>query len=83
MKKRSRTQWQKVDQLQDAAVDTTDIPPLGQDFFRRAILRLPAPKASITIRVDRDVIDWFKAQGAGYQTRINAILRMYMEAQRR
>ena len=74
-----------ADRIQDADIDTTDIPPLGDQFFRRAKLRLPEPKAkaSITIRVDRDVIDWFKAQGAGYQTRINAILRMYMEAQRR
>jgi hypothetical protein len=39
-----------------------------------------APKAQITLRVDGDVLAWFKAQGRGYQTRINALLRAYMDA---
>jgi uncharacterized protein (DUF4415 family) len=43
---------------------------------------LPEPKASITIRLDREVLDWFRAQGDGYQTRINAVLKMYVKAQR-
>jgi uncharacterized protein (DUF4415 family) len=43
----------------------------------------PSPrKAAISLRLDADVLDWFKAQGAGYQTRINAVLRAYMEAAR-
>jgi len=41
---------------------------------------LPQPKASVCIRLDQEVLDWFKAQGKGYQTRINALLRAYMEA---
>ena len=41
----------------------------------------PAPrKAAISLRLDADVLDWFRAQGAGYQTRMNAVLRAYMEA---
>jgi len=43
----------------------------------------PAPaKTSISLRVDRDVLDWFKAQGSGYQTRINAVLRAFRDASR-
>ena len=38
------------------------------------------PKASISLRVDRDVLDWFKAQGDGYQTRMNAVLRAFRDA---
>lgn len=83
MKKSSRNQSNQPGRVHDADIVTSDIPPLGDEFFRHAKLRMPTPKASITIRVDRDVIDWFKSQGTGYQTRINAILRMYMEAQRR
>ena len=63
-------------------VDNSDIPELGDDFFERAELRLPA-KQTVTMRLDSDVLAWFKAQGAGYQTRINQLLRQYMEARQR
>ncbi len=63
-------------------VDTSDIPELDDDFFRRAELRVPA-KQTVTIRLDADVLAWFKEQGAGYQTRINQLLRQYMQAQQR
>lgn len=63
-------------------VDTSDIPELDDDFFERAELRLPV-KQTVTIRLDSDVLAWFKAQGAGYQTRINQLLRQYMEARQR
>ena len=43
-------------------------------------LKPVAPKASISLRVDHDVLDWFKAQGGGYQTRMNAVLRAYRDA---
>jgi len=51
-------------------------------FFRQADLRVPA-KQAVTIRLDADVLSWFKDQGAGYQTRINQLLRQYMQAQQR
>ena len=43
----------------------------------------PPPKERITVRLDKDVLDWLRAQGAGYQTRLNAILRGYMEHARK
>ena len=79
-KKRSRTNWAKFDALKDREIDTSDIPEQRKTFFRRAMLRLPQPKAAVTIRLDRQVLDWFKTKGPGYQTRINALLRAYMEA---
>jgi uncharacterized protein (DUF4415 family) len=81
-KKRSRTNWVKIDALRDKDIDFSDIPEQGKAFFKRTILRLPEPKAAVTIRLDRQVLDWFKSQGRGYQTRINALLRAYMEAHR-
>jgi uncharacterized protein (DUF4415 family) len=53
---------------------------LGKAFFKRATLRLPEPKTAVTIRLDGQVLNWFKTKGPGYQTRINALLRAYMEA---
>lgn len=55
-------------------IDTSDIPELDDDFFRQAELRLPA-KQTVTIRLDADVLAWFKDQASGYQTRINQLLR--------
>jgi uncharacterized protein (DUF4415 family) len=79
-KKRSRTDWGKVDSLKDSKIDFSDIPELGKAFFKRAVLRLPKSKTAVTIRLDRQVLNWFKTKGPGYQTRINALLRAYMEA---
>ncbi|MCY1550603.1 BrnA antitoxin of type II toxin-antitoxin system [compost metagenome] len=56
------------------------MPELGEEFFRRAELRVPVKRA-VTLRLDADVLEWFKGQGAGYQTRINQLLRQYMQAQ--
>ncbi len=81
--KESRTNWQKLAALPENRVDTSDIPELGEDFFREAKLRLPKSKQLVSIRVDTDVLDWFKQQGKGYQTKINAILRAYVRAHRR
>ena len=80
IKKRSRTNWARIDALKDSGIDFSDIPELGKAFFKRATLRLPEPKTAVTIRLDRQVLNWFKAKGPGYQTRINALLRAYMEA---
>lgn len=66
--------------MQDKDIDTSDIPELDDEFFRRAEIKVP-PKQSITLRLDADVLEWFKAQGQGYQTRINKLLRSYMENQ--
>jgi uncharacterized protein (DUF4415 family) len=64
----------------DALIDTSDIPPLGDDFFASAA-RNPfyrPLKQSTTVRLDADIVAWLKAQGPGYQTRLNAILREAM-----
>ncbi len=61
----------------DSQIDTSDIPLLTDEFFRRAIgnpFYRPV-KQSTTVRIDADVLAWLKAQGPGYQTRINALLR--------
>jgi uncharacterized protein (DUF4415 family) len=81
MKKKFHSDLQRLRQMKDEEIDYSEIPELDEDFFERAVIVLPKPKASICIRLDQEVLDWFKAQGKGYQTRINALLRAYMEAQ--
>jgi len=77
--KRSGTDWAFLASDRDEEIDYTDLPELGADFWRSAQLRLPSRKASVTLRLDQDLLEWFRASGRGYQTRINAILRSYMK----
>ena len=64
--------------------DAPDGPPLGPEFWKKArVVHPPGRKTQLTVRLDADLVDWFKAQGKGYQTRMNAVLRSYYEAARR
>ncbi|MBA4211083.1 MAG: 3-oxoacyl-ACP synthase [Parvibaculum sp.] len=63
----------------DSAIDYSDIPELGADFFRAAKLLMPEPSQPVTMRLDKSVVEFFKKQGPGYQSRINAVLRAYVE----
>jgi len=82
--KKSRTDWKRVDALQDNDINLSDVPEVSPEMFARAIVRRGlkpvSRKAQLTLRVDNDVLDWFKKQGQGYQTKINALLRAYMDA---
>jgi len=80
MKKQSKTNWDRIDNLQDSEIDYSDNPRLDEDFFARAV-RWPGSKELISLRLDPDVLAFLRSQGKGYQTTINALLRHYMEAQ--
>jgi uncharacterized protein (DUF4415 family) len=67
--------------LDHAPIAYSDIPPLGDEFFRKATAAWPPVEKQLTIRLDADVLAWLKAHGRGYQTRINRILRVVMESQ--
>ncbi|HPC95643.1 MAG TPA: BrnA antitoxin family protein [Sedimentisphaerales bacterium] len=78
--KKSRTDWERLGKMSDKDIDTSEIAELDEEFFRNAQVHLPVGKQLISLRLDRDVLDWFKQQGKGYQTKINAILRAYIRA---
>lgn len=71
----------RLDNMTDADIDYSDIPPLDADFFGKATITLPKRKDSITLRLDHEVLSYFKRQGKGYQTFINAVLKTYVESQ--
>lgn len=82
VKKRSITSdLKKLDNLSDAGIDYSDIPALDESFFKKEVITLPQKKDSITLRIDHDVLEFYKLQGKGYQTLMNAILKMYAYAQ--
>ena len=80
MSKVSSADRKNLAAMEDKDIDISDIAELDENFFRNAELRVPA-KQSVTMRLDSDVLAWFKAQGQGYQTRINKLLRSYMDVQ--
>jgi uncharacterized protein (DUF4415 family) len=81
--RKSQTDWKRVDALKDHKIDISDIPEVTPEMFARAIVRRGlkpvARKRQLTLRVDSNVLEWYKRQGPGYQTRINSLLRAYME----
>jgi uncharacterized protein (DUF4415 family) len=78
--KESRTDWNRLRDMADKDIDVSDIPELDKDFFSRASVRMPTRKKAVSIRLDADVLDWFKHEQKHYQTKINAVLRTYVQA---
>ncbi len=82
--KQSQTDWKRVDAMSDKEIDLSDSPEITPEMFARGIVRRGLKprgrKVQLTLRVDNDVLEWFKARGRGYQTQINALLRAYMDA---
>lgn len=68
--------------MPDSEIDYSDIPATDREFWKTAKVVLPRPKKAISLRIDREVLDWFKAQGKGYQSRMNAVLKTYVEARK-
>lgn len=80
LKKPSETDWARIDAMTDEDIDTSNIPPLTDDFFAGAEWRMPENKTAVTLSVDSEVLKWFEAQGTDFQHRVNAALKIYDEA---
>jgi len=81
--RRGRAKLAQLRKASERAIRRTSPPELAdlpQDFFAEAKLIHPVPKQPISLRVDEDVLNWFKQQGPRYQSRMNAVLRAYMSA---
>ncbi len=80
------TDFKRLDKMADADIDLSDIPEVTPEMFAKGVVRRgrkPIAKRQLTLRLDSDVVEWFKGQGDGYQTRMNALLRAYMEEQKK
>ena len=82
-RRKGKTDWARVDKLTDADIakavaNDPDAAPIDIDWSD-AVLVIPARKKAISIRVDEDVLNFFKREGEGYQRRMNAVLRSYMQ----
>jgi uncharacterized protein (DUF4415 family) len=82
-----QTDWARLDAMTEEEIEqqaVEDMAELGidPDWMEHAEVVAPRTKDRVTVRLDHDIVEWLKAQGRGYQTRINAILRAYVESQR-
>ena len=83
----SQTDWERVrelsdEEIQQAVQEDPDTELLDEEWFQKAKLVVPtAEKTRITIRLDEDIVEYFKREGKGYQSRINAVLKAYVLAQ--
>lgn len=82
-----RRQLEAIDKIPDDQIDTSDIPEMKEEDFNKphyiGLIPRPGKKKSITIRLDADVVDWFKAHGKGWQTEMNWALRLYYASHRK
>jgi uncharacterized protein (DUF4415 family) len=79
-----RTDWARVDAMTEEELEASiDLEEEGETDWDTLQAGLPGPKEHLDVLLDADVIEFFKAQGAGYETRMNAVLRSYMEAKQR
>ena len=81
---KSETDWNRLDTMIDEEIDLSECPEITPEQFAKAVVRQGLPtdkkKSQVTLRIDSDVLEWFRSQGKGYQTQINSLLRAYMEA---
>jgi uncharacterized protein (DUF4415 family) len=86
--RKGKTDWRRVAALSEkqviaAAKSDPDAEPTDAEFWKNAQLVTPERKVRVTLRLDRDVLAWFKGQGRLYQNRMNAVLKEYMRAHRK
>jgi len=75
----SHTNWAALESGLEENIDYSDIPPLTEEFFERATLRISADRAKNLVLLDPDVKQWFQSQGTQYKTLVNKVLRQYVE----
>lgn len=79
-KSESKTDWDRLHREEAAGLEPVRDDDEGEFDWSRAQVTMPRPKQAVSVRLDADVLDFFKAGGKGYQTRINMVLRSYMTA---
>ncbi|NMF59087.1 BrnA antitoxin family protein [Pseudanabaena yagii] len=79
----SRKRLEEIQNIPDEEIDTSDIPELDDQFWANAKMVTPITKQAVSIRLDSDILEWFKSQGKGYQSTINNVLRTYVNHQQK
>jgi uncharacterized protein (DUF4415 family) len=76
----SKKRIKQINNISDSQIDYSDIAELDSSFWENTTIVQPKKKVPVSLRLDEDVLKWFKKTGRGYQTKINAVLSSYMQA---
>lgn len=80
MNNTSKTDWARIDAMSDEDIDTSDIPPLSEEFFAKAQLRMPKSSIKVSVLVDPETLAWFQTQGETAEQQMSVALKIYAEA---
>ncbi len=75
----ARVQAKTEEELERDIASDPDFCDVPENWYENAQAVMPVPKKLLSLRLDSDIVDWFKSKGPGYQTRINAVLRAYVQ----
>jgi hypothetical protein len=76
----SETDWSRIDAMTDEDIDTSDIPPLSEEFFAKARLRIPVSSLTVVVRTDPETLAWFQSQGETAEQQMATALGIYAES---
>ena len=83
MSNSSKTDWSRIDAMTDEEIDTSDVPPLDDQFFAKAEFRMPAAELSVVaVPCDAETLIWFQSKGQAAEQHMTAALKIYAESQK-
>lgn len=80
MNNTSKTDWDRIDAMSDEDIDTSDIPPLSEEFFAKAQLRMPKSPVKVSVQIEPETFAWFQTQGDNAERQMSIALKIYAEA---
>ncbi len=79
---KDQTDWEALRKMRDEDIDLSDIPELDKNFWKNAKIVRPDATQQVTLRIKKSVLEYFKAGGKGYQTRMNQVLESFVKSRR-
>lgn len=81
MSENSKTDWDRIDRMDDGDIDLADAPELGEEFFAQAELRMPEGSSWVRLPIEADILAWLKKGESDWGHRVNAVLRRHISDQ--
>jgi uncharacterized protein (DUF4415 family) len=78
----SKTNWASLHKKDDSTISYKDNPETTKEFWKNAKVRMPVNKKPVSLRLDEDILIYFKKKGPGYQSKMNAVLKAYVKSHR-
>ena len=80
MNNTSKTNWEKIDSMTEDDIDTSDIPPLNEEFFKNSRWWKPVKQLQVIVPIEPETLAWFQSQNEDYETKMAEVLKIYAES---